>query len=132
MIKGQAASEQFYNRSGSHATKGSRKGYSILGGGEDVTAHLTPEQQRNNVVTRLKWLRLMLRTTGLTLEEEKEKNTLDKEYRKLHKEIKAKSPSHPDQLFVQVCREIMTPEQFAKIVDLASARRDRLIAEGGL
>lgn len=129
MIKGKAAAEQFYSRSGNHSTKGSRKGYDILGGGEDVVSHLTPEQKRNNVVTRLKWLRLMSRTTGLTLAEEQEKRQLDKEYKKLHREIAAKSPVSLEQLFLDVCKEIMTPQQFAATMELAYAKRDRLIAK---
>lgn len=129
MIKGQATAEQFFTRSGSHSTKGSRKGYSLLGGGEDVVDQLTPEQKRNNIVTRLKWLRLMANTTGLTADEQQEKHFLDKECRKIEKEIKAKSPVDINRLFVDVCKELMPPDQFFKVFEMARAREVRLMSE---
>lgn len=55
MYKSTARGEQFLTRTGSESTKGSRKGFGLLGGGEDEV--LTPEQQRNALVAVLASLR---------------------------------------------------------------------------
>jgi hypothetical protein len=44
--KATAKAEQFFARSASESTKGSRKGFSLLGGGVDPSSVLTPNQQR--------------------------------------------------------------------------------------
>jgi hypothetical protein len=51
MYKSASRGEQFLDRSGSESTKGSRKGFGLLGGGEKET--LTPDQERAVLVAAI-------------------------------------------------------------------------------
>lgn len=122
MHKSTARSEQFFGRTGNESTKGSRKGYSILGGGEDVVAHLTPEQQRNNLQTRLKWLVAVRAASGLTNAEKTELHHIQKALNKLRPVLNSRKPRDIPQFFLDVCRERLSPVQFKLIMDEAAER----------
>lgn len=54
MIGATAKAEQFYGRAGSEATKGSRKGFSLLGGGECPSLVLTCQESHESKRRALK------------------------------------------------------------------------------
>ena len=146
MIGATARSEQFMDRSGNESTKGSRKGYSILGGGENPANLMTTFQDRQN---RLAAVRSKLRLLQIEATKTKEvivKNRLKKnqaffeaverkaslsvEITALHTElttIKSEYLGAPEKgsvqrHFVDVCRERMTKAQFRLNFDEAVRR----------
>lgn len=134
MMKSTAQAEQFYTRSGSQSTKGSRKGFSLLGGGEDVLAQLTPDQQRASLVACLDGLRDELNTAKLQQDPVRVKHIsvqiaqVELMLRqRFPKQRKFDSETFPD-FFMEVCREMMTKPQYKAIVD--EAKRRQLAAEG--
>ena len=133
MIGATARAEQFYERSGSESTKPSRKGFSLLGGGENPCDHLTPEERRASLVQ--KWKKLQ----GDLAEAKRGKNK--RQLRAICQEItetglainaiRPKRASSRDVTghFVDVCREMMTKPQFNAIMDEAN-RRLRATSKG--
>lgn len=129
MIKGQAKAEQFYTRSGSESTKGSRKGFGLLGGGEDVLAHLAPEEKRASLVQKFKALQIEL----VEVKKGRDKRRLQQIISEITTTQEAISAIRPKRvssdpqaianLFIDVCREMMTKPQFNAIMDEANRRQ---------
>lgn len=146
MIGATAKAEQFMDRSGSESTKGSRKGYSLLGGGENPANLMTPFQDRQN---RLGSLRSKLRALHAEATKVKEaivanrfkknraffdaverKAKLAVEITELQSEltnIKAEYLAQPQKdnvhrHFVDICRERLTKAQFRSILEEAQLR----------
>ncbi len=120
MSKVAARAEQFYSRSGSESTKGSRKGFGLLGGGEDVVASLTPEQKRDSLKARLKWLMAVRATSGLSNTEKTELHFLQKDLNRLRPVVRSRAPRDVSKFFMDVCREKLSPFQFRLFLSEAS------------
>lgn len=126
MIGATAKAEQFYQRSGSESTKGSRKGFSLLGGGDNPLDYMTDEQKRDSLVKVWKGLQVRI--------EEAKKHRNKAEIANIGRQIsecglainaiRAKRRSAPDvaQFFIDVCRETMTRPQFNSVMDEANKR----------
>lgn len=124
MYKGAAKGEQFLNRSASESTKGSRKGFSLLGGGEDPLAHLTPHEKIGSLMA-------VARNLQKEIIECKERNNdpirikrLGKQLFEINSEINALRPKRGSgeeivDFFIDICRRQMTKHQFKLVMDEA-------------
>ena len=56
MYKRTMSSQQFFAREAMHSTEGSRRGYSLLDHGENPVGVLTPEEQRDSLIAKIKAL----------------------------------------------------------------------------
>lgn len=149
MLKATATAEQFFTRSGNESTKGSRKGYSLLGGGENPADLMDEHQDRQNRREAIK-ARLRLLHEDATKQKEiivntrfkkppafyaavQRKATIAVEITELTKEltaIKAEYMVMPDKKsvqahFVDICRETLTKAQFRAILRQASIRAEQ-------
>lgn len=151
MFKGTAQAEQFHTRSGSESTKGSRKGFALLGGGEDPAAHLTArekwENERRVLVAQMEVVRHELGVaktdvkrlfgTGDPYFKARDKVTanikLIGEISAQLGELKKKNKCNPTDLraaFMDVCRERLTKAQFTLFMDEATKRANAAATEG--
>ena len=127
MIGATAKAEQFHARSGSESTKGSRKGFGLLGGGDDPVDHLTPEEKRASLVA--KWQRLQLDIAeAKALRDPVRVKRIGVELAQLGLMINALRPKRRSadgigELFIDICREQMTKPQFSAIMDEANRRQ---------
>jgi hypothetical protein len=126
MIGATAKAEQFYSRTGSESTKGSRKGFSLIGGGENPLAHLTPEERRDSLKQKLKGLNaeLVLVKKG---RDKRRLLQLGQEIAQTCSEINQLRPKRISGVevtdhFIDICRETMTKPQFSAIMDEANRR----------
>jgi len=56
MYKATTESLHYFDRAANHSTKGSRRGYELLGAGANVATDLKPEERRASLVARWKQL----------------------------------------------------------------------------
>lgn len=129
MYKGTAQAEQFYERRGSESTKGSRKGFALLGGGDNPLDHLTPEEKRASLVAVWKGLQKEL-ATAKEREDPARIKRLGVEIAQVGLMINELRPKRGSQdpmsipaLFIDICREQMTKPQFTAIMDEANRRQ---------
>lgn len=127
MIGATAKAEQFQSRSGSESTKGSRKGFSLLGGGENPVDHLTDEEKRASLVAVWKALQPELADAKLKKDPARVKR-ISVEIAQVGLLIHAIRPKRRSalglsELFIDICREQMTKPQFNLIMDEANRRQ---------
>lgn len=128
-----AKSEQFRERVGSDATKGSRKGYAE--GGENPLTQLSQEEQRGSLVAVLKGLLSELEVAKLGRDPHRVKQ-LGRRIYELNNQINAMRPKRRSShligdYFVDVCREQMTKPQFNLVMDEACERYRKALAQRG-
>lgn len=149
MYQSTSKAEQFYNRSGSESTKGSRKGYSLLGEGENPTSVLSEDQkmmnERASLVARKMECERNLHL--LNLEIRKESMLRTRRFKEALNErdavkveltgvmaglsaIKSRRestavPGRVESHFMDICREIMTRGQFRILFDQARERAEK-------
>jgi hypothetical protein len=125
MIGATAKAEQFQSRSGSDATKGSRKGFGLLGGGDDPIAHLSPEERRASLVAV--WKRLQIQLSEAKARGDKLAVTdIGHQITECSLAIHAIRPKrkHSQTLanyFIEACKKSMTKPQYQAL--MAEARR---------
>jgi hypothetical protein len=123
MLKSQSNSEQFQTRSGNHSTKGSRKGFDLLGGGEDPTKVLTIEERRDSLKLRMLSIEYLMGSTadkGLRKKLGAEKFELQQQMSALRVKRKSEKPESIPGAFIDICRERMSKHQFRCIMDEAN------------
>ena len=149
MLKSTARAEQFYTRTGSEATKGSRKGFSLLGGGECVVAVMSDVQRDeaarhalNIRITRVEgelhpvkhalgtmrdkygpeWKRLLARRDQLAAE----RKELLLKVQEINARIRLARPKPPasavPNAFMDIARNVLTEAQFKMILRAAYER----------
>jgi hypothetical protein len=144
MIGATAKAEQFYTRSGSEATKGSRKGFSLLGGGVNPSVVLSEREERESRQTALR-AKLKVELAELALAKqmvkdyfgkgdayfkwraEKERATKEvmgttEALSAIKKEYLTGKPRSLETCFMDLCRESMTKAQFRLLLDEAFRR----------
>jgi hypothetical protein len=126
VIGATAKAEQFFTRSANESTKGSRKGFDLLGGGEDPLSVLTTEEQRDSLVARYKGLQKQLEAAKAKGDKALIKS-IGFDIANTSREIngcRPKTRSSPEvgQFFIDICREQMPKLQFHQIMDEASRR----------
>jgi len=128
MIGATAKSEQFHSRSGSESTKGSRKGFTLLGGGDDPLSHLTPEDRRASLTAIVRALQFDLSEAKASKEIHRVKQIglrlfdLNTEINKIRPTRRSGYGNNIGNLFVDICREQMTKPQFNAIMTEANRR----------
>lgn len=124
MIKSKARSEQFFTRSGSYSTVGSRKGFGLLNHGDNPVSVLSEDEKRASLVHKLAALeKARLNTDSKKLDAE-----LLVKVRELQSVLgsvpsiksKMRGVANVSQIFVDICRERMTNPQFKAILKEAS------------
>lgn len=146
--KGAQSSEQFMSRTGNHSTKPSAKGFSLLGGGEDPVALLSPAQKASNMKASLVAEQTLLQAELRELRRKLNfaaKNKSDwysslarsDEIKKrlgeilaIFTEMKPKKVPQNDlaQCFVRICKEKLVPSQFEAILAEAKIMASKLDA----
>lgn len=124
-----ASSEQLHTRSGSHATKGSAKGFSLLGGGESPLAVMTPEDERESLKAKLAVLKEKIKLTqgdqrraiGQEIQE------IEKAISQIRKAWKSEDAASLPHLFMDACRDLLSKHQFKVLMDEANRRQRALI-----
>jgi hypothetical protein len=110
---------QFMERTGNESTKGSRKGFSILGGGEDVLMHLTPKEKRESLQKYYKYLH----EKRSTKEGKKDKELgqeiwrINQELAQTSKKINKELRSSTGSIFMELCRQEMPALKFKMLLD---------------
>ncbi len=142
MIGATAKAEQFYTRSGSEATKGSRKGYSLLGEGESPLVVLTEKESIESVRASLKGqlkaaqedhatakiaMRMAFGTGDAYFIAKGQWERAGKAIVAICAELSKikgarKDPANVQRHFVNICRDTMTWAQFNRILTEANAR----------
>lgn len=129
MIGATAKAEQFQSRSGSDATKGSRKGFSLLGGGESPLVHLTDEERRDSLVQVLKGLNARLvqeKAAGNRVEIKKlgvQISECGLAISAIRRKLTSERPNDIPAIFMDICREQMTKFHFGLLMDEANRRQ---------
>lgn len=123
MYKATASSAAFFPRVADHSTKGSRRGYDLLGHGENVLDVMSDEDRRVSLVVRVK--AVMDELTRLPKKHPR-RVALGQEQAELQAAIRAirpasKAPGAPYH-FVDVCRERLPKGQFEALMSEAVRR----------
>lgn len=148
MIGAQAKAEQYFSRAGSEATKGSRKGFSLLGGGVNPVAVLSEADKRHNrklsLVARMQVLQKeMAEAKSIVVHERKRKGkefhaalerraTLAAELTAIIQELSAlkteakpkASPTSVERHFMDICKDNLPSGQFRALLNAAIAAAD--------
>lgn len=144
MHKSTAQAEQFYTRTGNESTKPSRKGFSLLGGGESPVAVLTDEQQHESrraaIVRELERLKvegsaakndirrcLDRNNRGPVYHEAlARKKRIAKRLSELQAEFSEMKKRYPGRdlrsFFIDICKERLSPVLYEQIMNEAKAR----------
>lgn len=124
MYKGAATAEQFHSRSGNESTKGSRKGFGLLGEGQDPTELLSLEEKRDSLKAHIQWLqdckKQILSDGGdfaqIILDIKLATDTLVV----FRPAIKSLQASLIPFIFMDICRNEMTKAEFKRYLDKAN------------
>lgn len=124
MIGATAKAEQFHTRSGSESTKGSRKGFGLLGGGESVITNLSPKEKRDSLKARLKYLVALRAIGAMTRSEKQELHHIQIELSETRTEVKGRRLTNLPSCFIDICRERMSPIEFDRTMKEAAKRAE--------
>ena len=122
MIGATAKAEQFQSRSGSDATKGSRKGFGLLGGGECVIANLSQKEKRDSLIARLKYLMALRAVGAMTRSEKQDLHNIQVELKETRGEAKKRRLTNLPECFIDICRERMPLLEFDRLMTEAAKR----------
>lgn len=124
MFQKTAKADQFHTRSGNESTKGSRKGFSLLGGGVNPASVLSLDEQRESLKAKVEGLletkEKMQKQKIDTKEIVLEINALYVEIGNIRRAIKSVDSASIPHIFVQLCREHMTKAEFKRYLDMAN------------
>lgn len=124
MYKGTAESHQFQTRSGSDATKGSAKGYSILGGGEDPNSVLSLNEKRESLKARFQQIHEQIHACKAAGQSTRhlhdELLSLTAEIKAIRGRIRSIDASTIPHIFMSLCRQHMTKLEFKRYLDMAN------------
>ena len=124
MYKKTASADQFFHREAMHSTKGSRRGYDLLGHGVNVLAVLSPAEQRDSLKAQMQTIELQLLSMG---PKDPRRSDLGKRKLALQNQMhelrpKLKGGQEVRDHFISVARERLPKALYNAIMDEASAR----------
>lgn len=119
----------FRERTASHSTKGSRRGFDLLDQGENAAAVLTRDQQRSVLVQRVHWISAQMQ--GLK-PRDPQRVALGQMMLRTQLEIselrpKIKGPQNIEGFFVDVCRERLSAFQFKTLMNEAHKLAEKML-----
>ena len=132
MSKARTDAFHYLDRTAMHSTKGSRRGFLDNSGGENPARRLTPEQQRENAIKRVKNIEDALRTMP---RERPEHRKLRAEKRRLELFAHGLRPKQTfpnlQSYFMEAAQELLQESMFRLVLERAKERckRAREVAE---
>lgn len=117
-------SQTFMDRSANHSTKGSRRGFELLGHGDNALDVLKPEELRENLVRRKQQIELLIlpmrKSDVRRIELCKEKTSIDDHIHALRPKLKGHKEAAGH--FISVAKERLPKALYQAIMDEACKR----------